>query len=1066
MRSRGSFAAGLIVLVCFSLPKGAAQEPKFDSDTISGLGARNIGSATTGGRVSAVAAVRENGRLTVYVGAASGGVWKSVNGGTTYKPVFHKEPVQSIGAIAIDLSNPKTIWVGTGESWMRNSVSIGDGIYKSTDAGENWTNMGLKDSEHIAKILIDPKDSNTVYACVPGKAWSDSDDRGLYKTSDGGKSWSKILKGSNLSTGCSMISMDPRDPKTIYAGLWDFRRKGWTFRSGGDSPTSPSGSAFFKTSDGGATWTELDDKNTKGLPPKPWGRIAVTVAPSKPDVVYALIESTRSALFRSDDGGKTWQERDRSQSMVWRPFYFANLIVDPKDENKIYKPDFGLVVSTDGGKSFSNISGGAHGDFHDVWIDPGDSNRVIAGDDGGIWYSDDGGNKWWKGGNLPIGQWYHVSVDEADPYHVFGGLQDNSVWMGDSAYPGGITNSRWENMYGGDGFFAFADPTDPAYLYVEAQGGDIGRVNRFTHESRAIKPQPKYGEGKLRFNWNTPIHMSPNEKGTIYIGAQFLFRSRDHGQTWDRISPDLTTNDPEKQKQEQSGGVTVDNSVAEEHTTIFSISESPRNGQVIWAGTDDGNLQLTRDGGKNWTNVVANVPGLPKFSWVSWVEASRFDEGTAYAAFDRHWFGDMDPYFFKTTDFGKTWTALRTKDCGVRGWAHVIKEDTLSPNLLFAGTEFGLWISIDGGKEWAQYKGNDFPAVAVRDLVVQPRDSALVIATHGRGIWVVDDISPLREMTPDLMAKDAAFIKARPQQQRLTAFGGWAEGDAMYVGPNPPDAALITYYQKKRHIFGRMKIEIVDRQGKLVDTLPANSRRGLTRLEWSMRLKPPRVPTAATIAGEATEGLRVLPGKYTVKMTRGKEAYTTPLDLTLDRRAKFTVEDRKMQYEAVLRLYKLFRDMSFDVDQINGVHQALLMRASQAKTDDALETKLRDATAKDEAIRKKIVATQEGGAITGEERIREKTSQVYGALNSYEGRPADYYIGRIDSLSRELGDVMREFETFTAKDLQDTNAALEKKSLKPVTPMTRAQWDGANSESGMSANARGRLVSKLAIFGR
>ena len=1066
MRSRGSFAAGLIVLVCFSLPKGAAQEPKFDSDTISGLGARNIGSATTGGRVSAVAAVRENGRLTVYVGAASGGVWKSVNGGTTYKPVFHKEPVQSIGAIAIDLSNPKTIWVGTGESWMRNSVSIGDGIYKSTDAGENWTNLGLKDSEHIAKILIDPKDSNTVYACVPGKAWSDSDDRGLYKTSDGGKSWSKILKGSNLSTGCSMISMDPRDPKTIYAGLWDFRRKGWTFRSGGDSPTSPSGSAFFKTSDGGATWTELDDKNTKGLPPKPWGRIAVTVAPSKPDVVYALIESTRSALFRSDDGGKTWQERDRSQSMVWRPFYFANLIVDPKDENKIYKPDFGLVVSTDGGKSFSNISGGAHGDFHDVWIDPGDSNRVIAGDDGGIWYSDDGGNKWWKGGNLPIGQWYHVSVDEADPYHVFGGLQDNSVWMGDSAYPGGITNSRWENMYGGDGFFAFADPTDPAYLYVEAQGGDIGRVNRFTHESRAIKPQPKYGEGKLRFNWNTPIHMSPNEKGTIYIGAQFLFRSRDHGQTWDRISPDLTTNDPEKQKQEQSGGVTVDNSVAEEHTTIFSISESPRNGQVIWAGTDDGNLQLTRDGGKNWTNVVANVPGLPKFSWVSWVEASRFDEGTAYAAFDRHWFGDMDPYFFKTTDFGKTWTALRTKDCGVRGWAHVIKEDTLSPNLLFAGTEFGLWISIDGGKEWAQYKGNDFPAVAVRDLVVQPRDSALVIATHGRGIWVVDDISPLREMTPDLMAKDAAFIKARPQQQRLTAFGGWAEGDAMYVGPNPPDAALITYYQKKRHIFGRMKIEIVDRQGKLVDTLPANSRRGLTRLEWSMRLKPPRVPTAATIAGEATEGLRVLPGKYTVKMTRGKEAYTTPLDLTLDRRAKFTVEDRKMQYEAVLRLYKLFRDMSFDVDQINGVHQALLMRASQAKTDDALETKLRDATAKDEAIRKKIVATQEGGAITGEERIREKTSQVYGALNSYEGRPADYYIGRIDSLSRELGDVMREFETFTAKDLQDTNAALEKKSLKPVTPMTRAQWDGANSESGMSANARGRLVSKLAIFGR
>ncbi len=1066
MRIRGSLAAGLIALACFGLPRVMAQETKFDPDTISGLGARNIGSATTGGRVSAVTAVRENGRVTVYVGAASGGVWKSVNGGTTYKPVFQKEPVQSIGAIAIDPSNPKTIWVGTGESWMRNSVSIGDGIYKSTDAGENWTNMGLKDSEHIAKILIDPTDGNTVYACVPGKLWSDSEERGLYKTGDGGKTWSKILKGTNLSTGCSMISMDPRDPKTIYEGLWDFRRKGWTFRSGGDSPTSPSGSAFFKTTDGGATWRELDDKTAKGLPRKPWGRVAVTVAPSKPEVVYALIESTRSALFRSDDGGKTWQERDRSQSMVWRPFYFANLIVDPKDENKIYKPDFSLVVSTDGGKSFSNISGGAHGDFHDIWIDPGDSNRVIAGDDGGIWYSDDGGNKWWKGGNLPIGQWYHVSVDDADPYHVFGGLQDNSVWMGDSAYPGGVSNSRWENMYGGDGFFAFADPTDPAYLYAEAQGGEIGRVNRFTHENRGIKPQPRYGEKKLRFNWNTPIHLSPNEKGTIYIGAQFLFRSRDHGQTWDRISPDLTTNDPEKQKQEQSGGVTIDNSVAEEHTTIFSISESPRNGQVIWAGTDDGNLQLTRDGGKNWTNVVANVPGLPKSSWVSWVEASRFDEGTAYAAFDRHWFGDMDPYVFKTTDFGKTWTPLITKGCGVRGWAHVIKEDNVSRNLLFAGTEFGLWISIDGGKQWAQYKGNDFPAVAVRDVMVQPRDSALVIATHGRGIWVVDDISPLREMTPDLMAKDAVFIEARTQQQRLSAFGGWAEGDATYVGPNPPDAALITYYQKKRHIFGRMKIEILDGQGKLVDTLPANSRRGLTRLEWSMRLKPPGVPTAASIAGEATQGLRVLPGTYTVKMTRGKESYTTPLVLRLDRRAAFSVEDRKLQYEAVQRLYKLFRDMSFDVDQINGVHRDLLTRASQMKTDDALEPKLRDAAAKGEAIRKKIVATQEGGAITGEERIREKASQVYGALNSYEGRPADYYVARIDSLSRELEDVMREFETFAAKDLRDTNAALEKRHLKPVTPIARTEWDGANPESGMSANASGGLVSNLAIFGR
>jgi photosystem II stability/assembly factor-like uncharacterized protein len=505
----------------FSAPHLLAQEVKYDSDSISGLGARNIGSAAMSGRIAALTAVKENGRISVYVGAASGGVWKSVNGGTTFKPMFDKQTSQSIGAIAIDPKSPKTIWAGAGESWTRNSVSIGDGIYKSTDGGENWTNMGLKESEHIAKILIYPNDGNIVYACVPGKLWSDSEDRGLYKTTDGGTTWTKILKGANLSTGCSMISMDPANPKTIYAGMWDFRRKGWTFRSGGENSTATSGSGLFVSSDGGAAWKDLDEKSSQGLPAKPWGRVAVTVAPSKPEVVYALIECNRSALFRSDDGGKTWQERDRSNWMVWRPFYFGNLIVDPKNENKIYKPDLVLIMSEDGGKSFSTISQSAHGDFHDVWIDPDNTDHLIAGDDGGIWYSYDGGNTWWKGYNLPISQFYHVSVDQADPYHVYGGLQDNSVWTGDSQYPGGITNSRWENLFGGDGFWAFADPSDPNYVYAESQGGFVGRVNRTTLEARFIKPEPNYGEGKLRFNWNTPIHLSPNEKGTIYIGAQF-----------------------------------------------------------------------------------------------------------------------------------------------------------------------------------------------------------------------------------------------------------------------------------------------------------------------------------------------------------------------------------------------------------------------------------------------------------------------------------------------------------------------------------------------------------------
>ena len=1034
------------ILLAAALPVGA-QQAKVDSDAISGLGARNIGSATMSGRVTSVAAVRENGRLTVYIGAASGGVWKSMNGGTTFKPVFDKESSQSIGAIAIDPSSPKTIWAGTGESWTRNSVSIGDGIYKSTDGGDSWTNMGLKDSERIAKILIDPKDGNTVYACVPGKLWSDSNDRGVYKTTDGGKSWNKILKGSNASTGCSMMSMSSRDPDTIFAGLWDFRRKGWTFRSGGESPTAPSGSGLLVTTDGGATWTDLDEKSAKGLPPKPWGRIAVTVAPSNPNVVYALIESTNSALYRSGDGGKTWDRRDASQMMVWRPFYFANLIVDPKDENKVYKPDGGLILSTDGGKSFSGISGGAHGDFHDVWVDPANTNHVIATDDGGVWYSYDSGNNWWKANNLPISQFYHVSVDMADPYHVFGGLQDNSVWIGDSAYPGGITNSRWTNLYGGDGFFAFDDPSDSNYVYVEAQGGDIARVNRVTMALRSIKPQPRYGEGKLRFNWNTPMAMSPNEPGTIYIGAQFLFRSRDHGQTWDRISPDLTTNDPEEQKQEESGGVTVDNSEAEMHTTIYSISESPRDAQTIWVGTDDGNLQITRDGGKNWTNVVANVPGLPKASWVSWVEASRFDPATAYATFDRHTFGDMDPYVFKTTDYGKTWTSIVAPQSGVRGFAHVIKEDTVKPNLLFLGTEFGLWISLDGGNQWAQYKGTDFPNVPVRDLVVQPRDSDLVIATHGRGIWIIDDITPLRNLTPDVLAQDAVFVEGRPIQQRLNAFGGWAEGNASYSGTNPPDGALITYYQKKRHIFGRMKIEIFDSNGKFVDTVPASSRRGLTRVVWSMYLKAPRVPPAATAAFEALQGPRVLPGTYTVKMTRGKEVYTMQLVVGLDRRAKFTLDDRKAQFDAAMRVSRLLTDMTFDVDKINGVRNSLAERAAELKPNDPLQKRLEELSNQADDMRKKIVATKEGGAITGEERIREKTTALYGAITQYEGRPGDYQVARIDSLTQELGDVTKQFNTFAAAELPKVNASLAKKKLQLVHPITREEWDKANSQS-------------------
>jgi photosystem II stability/assembly factor-like uncharacterized protein len=1029
---------------CF-LTASAQQAIKFDSATVSGLPIRNIGSAAMSGRIAAVDAIERNGRITVFVGAASGGVWKSVNGGTTFKPVFDREAVQSIGAVTIDKSNPSIIWVGSGEAWTRNSVSVGDGIYKSTDGGENWTNMGLKDSEHIARILVDPKDSNNVLACATGHLWNDNDERGVFKTTDGGKTWNKVLAGANGSSGCGMIAQSPQEPGTVFASMWDFRRQGWTFRSGG------LGSGLYKSTDGGAHWTELTASNSKGLPDKPYGRIALAVAASKPQVVYAMIESKNSALFRSDDGGQNWKRLDSSQFMTWRPFYFANLIVDPKDPNKVFKPDGPLLLSVNGGESFSSVAN-AHGDFHTVWINPDNPNIVFTGDDGGLWRSSDGGTRWKHQLNLPVSQFYHVSTDNANPYHVYGGLQDNSSWVGDSSYPGGISNSRWENVYNGDGFWAFEDPADPNYIYAEYQGGEIGRVNRHTLESRSIKPFPLYNEKKLRFNWNTPIHMSPNEKGTIYLGAQFLFRSRDHGQSWDRISPDLTTNDPEKQKQEESGGVTVDNSSAEMNTTIYSISESPKNGQIVWVGTDDGNVQITRDGAKTWTNVVGNVPGMGKDSWVSTVAASRFDEGTAYVTFDRHTYGDMKPYAYKTTDYGKTWTSLNVAESGARGYAHVIAEDTVDPKLLFLGTEFGLWMSYDGGQHWAQYKATNFPAVAVRDIVVQARESDLVLATHGRGIWIIDDITPLRALTPDLMSKEAAFIEARPAVQYLNANGGWAEGDETYVGPSRNTDAYINYYQRSRHIFGDLKIEIYGPDGKFVDTVASSKHRGLNRAMWSMRLKPPTVPPAAQALFAAVQGPRVVPGTYTVKMTKGDHVYTTPLEIVLDPRANYTVEDRKQQFDTIMKVYTLMGHMTYGVDAIEGVRDSANARAAKLSEKDPLRAKLQHVSDQSEALRSKIVATKEGGAITGEERIREHLGELYGDLNQYEGKPTKEQTERVESLGHELEDVIVEFRKMTDTELASINAALKKKKMEAISVLSEADWQKEH-EGGAPAKA-------------
>lgn len=1021
-------------------PPVSAGEPRLDAGVISGLGARNIGSAAMSGRVAALAAFVEDGMTTVYVGAASGGVWKSSDGATTWKPIFDREKVQSIGAIAIDPSHHETVWVGTGESWTRNSVSIGDGIYKSTDGGASFKNMGLPESERIVRILVHPKNGDVVYACVPGKLWSDSPDRGVYKTVDGGKTWVHILKGASLSTGCSGLTMDPKDPEILIAGMWDFRRQGWTYRSGGETPTSPSKSALLRTTDGGKTWKALSKDSNKGLPGGPWGRVDVAIAPSDASRVYAFIESADSALYVSSDGGSTWEQRDKSRHMVWRPFYFARLVVDPLQPNRVFKPNLGLIVSEDGGKSFAQIGAGAHGDWHDLWIDPTNTKHIIGGDDGGLWISHDGGNRWWKVNNLPVSQFYHVSVDNKDPYQVYGGLQDNSSWVGDSSYPGGISNARWENLYGGDGFWVIVDPTDPDAVYAESQGGYIGRIDRRTRSSRDIQPKARYKE-KLRFNWNAPIHASATQKGTLYLGAQFLFRSRDRGDNWERISPDLTTNDPDKQKQEQSGGVTVDNSSAEMHTTIYSISESPKDSQTIWVGTDDGNLQITRDSGKSWSNVVGNVPGLPRASWVSWVEASRHDAGTAYACFDRHTFGDMTPWVFKTTDFGKTWARIVSPDKGVRGYAHVIKEDIVKKDLLFVGTELGLFLSTDGGASWAEFKGNNFPSVAVRDLALQAKEDDLVIATHGRGIWIIDDISPLRTLTQDVLAKPAAFLPVRSSEQRMNGVGGWPEGDASFSGQSSPGGAVITYYQRQRHTYGRLKLEVLDASGKVIDTLSPTKRRGINRVQWAMRTKAQRIPRAAQATFNAEQGPRVVPGTYTLRLTKGAEVVEAKINVGLDRRASYSVADRKAQFDAATRIQALFGEMSTLTDRIDSARAGCEARSKALPEGDPLQAKLRAALTKLEENKKLVVATKEGGAITGEERIREHLDQLYGAVNGWEGRPARYQLERLDVLKRELGEASTLFDKIVADDLKPLSAPLHDKKLDPIPTAATAEGD-------------------------
>ncbi|MCH7527756.1 MAG: glycosyl hydrolase, partial [Planctomycetes bacterium] len=801
-------------------------------------------------------------------------------------------------------------------------------------------------------------------------------------------------------TGCGDLAMDPQEPGNLYAGMWQFRRWPYFFKSGGP------GSGLYKTADGGKSWRKI----TSGLPQGELGRIALAVAPTRPSVVYATVESEHTAMYRSDDLGETWRWVGTTSNVEGRPFYFSLLLVDPTDYNRVYKPAGSTSVSTDGGQTWSGLGGRTHPDHHAFWIDPDNSDRLLVGTDGGIYSSFDRGVNWNFLQALPISQFYRISYDMDNPYNVYGGLQDNGTWMGPSRTPSGIQNKHWDSIGGGDGFYVFVDPRDSDIVYVEWQGGRIQRIRKSTRESKDIQPLPGKDDPKYRFNWNAPIHLSPNRTDTLYIGAQFLFRSRDRGESWERISGDLTTDDAEKQRQMESGGLTVDNSTAENHCTIYTISESPGNEKVIWVGTDDGNVQVTRDGGETWTNVTDNIEGVPAHTWVTHIEAGHHAGGTAFVTFDGHRTGDKKPYLYKTTDYGRTWISLATDD--VEGYCLMVREDLVEPNLLFLGTEFGLYISVDGGSQWARFK-EKLPKVGVRDLAIHPREHDLIIGTHGRGILIIDDITPLRQLTKEVLDSNVVMLTGRPNVMHIPASVQEFPGDDEFVGPNPPSGAQITYYLKKRHLFGDLKLEVLDRDGKVLSTLPGGKRPGINRVSWPMRRKPPKVPPASSLVPQFFSfiGPRVSAGDYTVRMTKGKKTYDGRVTLVPDSRAGYSVEDMALQDKTVNRLYDMLSRLTYAVDTLLDAQKQLKSRkvgldeggAGQSK-DDLSSTLLKKMDDDLEAFRKTIVATRKGGFLAGEEQLREKLGGLYGSVNGYEGRPTNSQVQYMEVLESKLSE--------------------------------------------------------------
>ena len=954
------------------------------------LRARHIGPALMSGRINDMEIHPTNNQI-IYAGTAGGGVWKSNDAGTTFNPIFDDHS-QSIGAVAIDPNDPdNVIYVGTGETWTRNSVSYGDGLYKSTDGGSNWKKLGFDKSERIANIIVNPKNSKEVYVAVLGALWSDSDERGVFKSSDGGETWNKILYVDE-KTGAADMTIDPKDPSILYVSMWEFRRTAWSFSSGGDN------SALYKSTDAGKTWNKIHN----GFPDGQLGRLAIAVAPSDANILYTVIEAEdpkRKGLYRSDDAGANWKQLNNDFGITVRPFYFSRITVDPRNPDVVVKGGLSGSISKDGGKTFKSL-GNMHSDIHDIVFDINDSDRIYAGTDGGVYRSWNGGTTMEIVENLPLSQFYHISVDNAEPYNIYGGLQDNGSWYGPSSSSGGINAGDWNSIGGGDGFRVLKHPTKNI-IYSEMQGAEnVWRYDVDNKLVKTIQPLEQAGYEDLRFNWNAPMAISAHQPDRFYMGSQFLHKSEDMGNTWEIISPDLSTNDSTKQQQADSGGLSMDNSGAENHTTIFTIAESPLDENVIWVGTDDGNVQVTKDGGKNWQNVVSNIQGLPSNTWTYHIEASVHGKGIAYAVFDGHNSGDMQPYVYKTSDFGITWTNIITDN--IIGTSRNIQEDYENENLLFLGTEFGLYITADGGNHWEKFTKN-VPPVAIHFIDLQKQTNDLVLGTHGRGIIIIDDISPLREINAEVLKAKLHFFSSKPMKlSDESGFAGSFGAETQFVGENANRSPQIKYLLPKRHTFGKMSMEIKNSKGEVVSKLSPGKSKGINIVNWSGNTRQPKVAKGKTLAFGGFATPRVQAGSYTAVITKGRDVYEHTFEIVYDERSGLTSADRKMKHEIMSKMYKMTEELAYMVYQIDAFIEA-------PETKSKLKSKLNE-------LKKTLVITTGDNYVgSAEPELREKLADLFSKIVGSYDKPSNSELEFLSIVENRYSKAKEDFNKISKK---------------------------------------------------